>query len=65
VSWRRDASQSYTIRVAKTAVASVVRMPRQSVTANPRTGPVPNWNMMRPALNVVMFESRIARQACA
>ena len=38
-------------------------MPRQSVTANPRTGPVPNWNRIRPEQNVVTFESRIAYQA--
>src|SRR5262249_58057877 len=39
---RSMASQSYTTRVRNTAVVIVVRMPRQSVTANPRTGPVPN-----------------------
>ena len=57
-------SQSYTIAGQRTPPSScVVKMPRQSVTAKPRTGPVPNWNRIRPERNVVMLESRIACQA--
>src|SRR5207245_2787149 len=63
VSRRRDTRRSYTTRVPNTPVRRLVRMPRQSVTANPRTGPVPNWNRIRPEQNVVTFESRIAYQA--
>ena len=38
-------------------------MPTHSVTANPRTGPVPNWNRINPEQNVVTLESRMAYQA--
>src|SRR5690242_7278258 len=40
-----------------------VRMPRQCTTAKPRTGPEPKASSARPAIRVVMFESRIVAQA--
>ena len=39
-------------------------MPMASVTANPRTGPDPNWNRITAAINVVTLASMIVRSAC-
>ena len=35
----------------------------QSVTANPRTGPVPNWKRMSPVISVVILASTMADTA--
>ena len=45
------------------AVNTVVMMPIPSVTAKPRTGPVPIKNNPAAAMNVVMFESRMVASA--
>ncbi len=39
--WRAQSSK--TVRETKTAVNREARLPREGVTAKPRTGPVPNW----------------------
>jgi hypothetical protein len=46
-------------RVSVNAVKSVVTIPTPSVTANPRTGPVPMKNRTTAAMRVVMLESSI------
>jgi len=53
------------ILVTKMAVNMLAMMPMLSVTANPFTGPVPNWKRNRAAMSVVTFESRIVRNARA
>ena len=45
------------------AVNTVVMMPMPSVTAKPRTGPVPMKNSTAAAMKVVMFESRMVASA--
>ena len=40
-----------------------VMMPRQCTTAKPRTGPEPKIRSARPAMRLVMFESRIVAKA--
>jgi len=51
------------IRVTKMAVNMLAMMPRVSVTANPFTGPDPNWKRNTAAINVVTFESKMVRKA--
>ncbi len=46
-----------------TALNMDVRMPMHNTTAKPRTGPDPSRNSAKPAINVVIFESRIVPQA--
>ncbi len=50
-------------RVRVKAVKTVVMMPMPSVTAKPRTGPVPIENSTAAAMKVVMLESRIVASA--
>ena len=50
-------------RVKVKAVNTVVTMPMPSVTAKPRTGPVPKKNSTAAAMNVVMLESRMVASA--
>ncbi len=50
-------------RVMVKAVNRVVMMPIPSVTAKPRTGPVPMKNSTAAAMKVVMLESRIVASA--
>jgi hypothetical protein len=50
-------------RDTSTALNMEVRMPRQSTTAKPRTGPEPSQNRAMPAMRVVMLESRMVSQA--
>jgi hypothetical protein len=38
-------------------------MPKQWTTANPRMGPEPKTSSAKPAINVVMLESKIVAQA--
>ncbi len=45
------------------AVNTVVMMPMPSVTAKPRTGPVPIKNSTAAAMKVVMLESRMVASA--
>jgi len=45
------------------AVKSVVRIPTPSVTAKPRTLPVPMKNRTAAAMKVVMLESRMVASA--
>ena len=45
------------------AVNTVVMMPMPSVTAKPRTGPVPMKNSTAAAMKVVMLESRMVASA--
>ena len=45
------------------AVNMDVRMPMESVTANPLIGPEPNANSSTDAINVVRFESMIVVSA--
>jgi hypothetical protein len=45
------------------AVNTVVMMPMPSVTAKPRTGPVPMKNSTAAAMKVVMLESRWSQRA--
>src|SRR5262249_4561270 len=52
-----------TSRVKVKAVNSVVMMPMPSVTAKPRTGPVPMKSRTAAAMNVVMVESRMVASA--
>ena len=40
---RRSSQIMKKVRVTKTAVMIEAAMPMSSVTANPCTGPVPNW----------------------
>ena len=40
-----------------------VRIPRQCTTAKPRTGPEPKISSARPAISVVMLESRMVLNA--
>ena len=51
-------------RVKVTAVNTDVTMPMESVTANPLTGPEPNWNSRMAAIRVVMLASRMVLSAC-
>ena len=51
------------LRDTATAENIEVMMPRQCTTAKPRTGPTPKMSSARPAISVVMFESRIVPQA--
>src|SRR6185369_17669269 len=46
-------------REKNTAENMDVRMPRQCTTAKPRTGPEPKASNARPAIRVVMLESKI------
>src|SRR5262249_21784734 len=50
-------------RVSVKAVKTVVTMPMPSVTAKPRTGPLPKKNSTAAAMKVVMFESRMVASA--
>src|SRR4029077_9313574 len=50
-------------RVSVKAVNTVVMMPTPSVTAKPRTGPVPMKNSTAAAMKVVMLESRMVASA--
>ena len=50
-------------RVRVKAVNTVVMMPMPSVTAKPRTGPVPMKNSTAAAMKVVMLESRMVASA--
>ena len=50
-------------RETTTAENIEVRMPMQCTTAKPRTGPEPNASSARPAISVVMLESRMVAQA--
>ena len=50
-------------RVKVKAVNTVVMMPMPSVTAKPRTGPVPMKNSTAAAMKVVMLESRMVASA--
>ena len=52
-------------RVSVKAVNTVVMMPMPSVTAKPRTGPVPMKNSTAAAMKVVMLESRMVASARA
>ena len=45
------------------AVNTVAKMPSDSVTAKPRTGPEPSQNMTRPAISVVRLESMMVPKA--
>lgn len=45
------------------AVNRLATMPMLRVTANPFTGPVPNWKRTRAAIRVVMLASRIVERA--
>src|SRR4029079_13319126 len=57
-------TQPATIRLVRVnAVNTVVMMPMPSVTAKPRTGPVPMMNSAAAAMKVVMLESRIVDSA--
>ena len=51
------------IWVTRTAVKTEVNTPIDSVQAKPRTGPAPNWNMIRAAPRVVMLASRMVDMA--
>ncbi len=50
-------------RVMKIALNMLATIPIISVSANPCTGPVPNWYRMTPVMKVVRFESKIAVKA--
>ena len=50
-------------REKNTAENIEVRMPMQWTTAKPRTGPEPKASSARPAISVVMFESRMVPHA--
>ncbi len=50
-------------RDTMTAQKIEVRMPRQCTTAKPRTGPEPKISSARPAIRVVMLESRMVPKA--
>ena len=50
---------SNTARETKMAVNMEATMPRESVPAKPRIGPVPNWYRMAAAMIVVRLESVI------
>ena len=50
-------------RVSVKAVNTVVMMPMPSVTAKPRTGPVPMKNSTAAAMKVVMLESMMVASA--
>ena len=50
-------------RLPMIAVNIEVRMPMHSVTAKPRTGPVPKVKSTMPAISVVMLESAMAENA--
>src|SRR5690606_23330719 len=41
---RLDRIRSNSVRDTNTAVKTLVTRPKNSVVANPRIGPVPNWN---------------------
>src|SRR5690606_37148876 len=51
------------IWVMNTAVNTEVNTPIDSVQAKPRTGPAPNWNMIRAATRVVRLASRMVAMA--
>ena len=53
------------VRVTKIAVKKEARIPITSVTANPRTGPVPNWKRMIAVISVVRLASTIAESAAS
>ena len=53
------AHSSKMARDTKMAVNMEAMMPRESVTANPLMGPVPNWYKITVAMIVVRFESVI------
>ena len=55
--------QAMIIRVRLNAVNRVVTIPAPSVTAKPRTGPLPTKNKMHAAISVEIFESRIVASA--
>jgi hypothetical protein len=50
-------------RETTTAEKIEVMMPRQCTTAKPRTGPEPKMSSARPAISVVMLESRMVPKA--
>ena len=49
--------------VIRIAVNSEVSTPTLSVQAKPRTGPVPNWNMIAAEISVVTLASMIETNA--
>ena len=48
---RRDSTISNIVRDTKTAVNTLDASPMVSVVANPRIGPVPNWNRNAAAIS--------------
>jgi hypothetical protein len=52
-----------TDRVPMIAVNIEVRIPSESVTANPLIGPVPNKNSTNAAISVVMLASAMVEKA--
>ena len=61
---RRSSQMLKKVRVTNTAVIIEAMMPMISVTANPLTGPVPNWKRKRAETTVEQLESTIAFLAC-
>lgn len=51
------------MRDTNTAENSDAKIPMVSVTANPLSGPVPNWKSTTAAMRVVMFVSIIVTNA--
>lgn len=61
--WRPDTIRSKIQRLTKIAVNNEAKIPIDRVTANPRIGPVPNWNKNTAAISVVMFASSTDERA--
>ena len=60
---RRPYSSSKTVCDTNTAVKTEISRPMISVTANPLTGPVPNWKRKTAEMMTVMCVSMIVAKA--
>ena len=59
---RRDSTNSNSVRDTKTDVKMFDSRPMNSVVANPRIGPVPNWNRNAAAISDDTWVSRCVRK---
>ena len=59
----RSISALNIVLVTNRAVNKLAIRPIDKVTANPLIGPEPNWNSIKAAMSVVVFESTIALRA--
>jgi hypothetical protein len=63
LTWTRSRNMSKSTFVARSDVNRLMMIPRLRETANPLTGPVPNWKSTAAVISVVTCESMMVRNA--